>query len=201
MTSPATLPPTSSLFATPAACPSLATTTITPCCPPARTVTCTVTETWHSTNYESTKTLFSFLSVFTVTCTETVRYVPIHPTPRKIQCSIAQPHLSDPNILNRSKLTNQTFSIYSPSSSYLFSQNNSTSSSSHQSLIACPNGVLARKRDECPEASSAAFAASMNLKSPCSIIGALVPASGYSGNPIPSVVSLSSSRGCGNDGS
>ncbi|KAF8855806.1 hypothetical protein BDZ45DRAFT_746095 [Acephala macrosclerotiorum] len=40
-------------------------------CPAPVTSTCTVTETWHSTHYESTATLFSFVPAFTVTCTET----------------------------------------------------------------------------------------------------------------------------------
>ena len=50
---------------------------IPPCtaCPAPKTETCTVTETWHSTHYESTATLFSFVAAFTYTCTETVRYV------------------------------------------------------------------------------------------------------------------------------
>ena len=44
-------------------------------CPAPKTETCTVTETWHSTHYESTATLFSFVAAFTYTCTEIVRYV------------------------------------------------------------------------------------------------------------------------------
>lgn len=35
----------------------------------------TVTETWHSTHYAETATMFSFMSIMTVTCTETIRYV------------------------------------------------------------------------------------------------------------------------------
>ena len=71
----ATLPSTPSPSATTASapCPSMATTTISPCCPSPSRVTCTVTETWHSTHYESTQTLYSFMSMYTVTCTETVR--------------------------------------------------------------------------------------------------------------------------------
>jgi hypothetical protein len=71
----ATLPstPSPSATTTGAPCPSMATTTISPCCPDPSTVTCTVTETWHSTHYESTQTLYSFMSLYTVTCTETVR--------------------------------------------------------------------------------------------------------------------------------
>jgi hypothetical protein len=41
--------------------------------PAQATTTCTVTETWHSTHYRETATLFSFMNVFTITCTETVR--------------------------------------------------------------------------------------------------------------------------------
>lgn len=48
--------------------------TFMPSCPPPVTSTCTVTETWHSTHYEATATLFSFIAAYTVTCTETVRY-------------------------------------------------------------------------------------------------------------------------------
>lgn len=44
-------------------------------CPLPFTETCTVTETWHSTHYAETATYFSFIAAFTVTCTETVRYV------------------------------------------------------------------------------------------------------------------------------
>ncbi|KAH6720544.1 hypothetical protein BKA61DRAFT_236772 [Leptodontidium sp. MPI-SDFR-AT-0119] len=54
------------------ACASMPTYTA---CPAPSTETCTVTETWHSTHYESTATLFSFVAAFTYTCTETVRYV------------------------------------------------------------------------------------------------------------------------------
>jgi hypothetical protein len=56
------------------ACPPPTTCTT---CPPASTNTCTVTETWHMTHYETTATLFSFANVYTVTCTETktIRYV------------------------------------------------------------------------------------------------------------------------------
>jgi hypothetical protein len=42
-----------------------------PSCYAPPTITCTVTETWHSTHYESTATLYSFLNYYTVT--ETVR--------------------------------------------------------------------------------------------------------------------------------
>lgn len=55
----------------PSSCPPM--TAFTSACPGPATVTCTVTETWHSTHYESTVTLFSFASIMTVTCTETVR--------------------------------------------------------------------------------------------------------------------------------
>jgi hypothetical protein len=44
-------------------------------CPLPVTKTCTVAETWHSTHYAETATYFSFVAAFTVTCTETVRYV------------------------------------------------------------------------------------------------------------------------------
>jgi hypothetical protein len=47
--------------------------TFTSSCPAQATTTCTVTETWHSTHYRETATLFSFMNVFTITCTETVR--------------------------------------------------------------------------------------------------------------------------------
>ena len=39
------------------------------------TSTCFITETWHSTHYESTATLYSFMNAITITCTETVRQV------------------------------------------------------------------------------------------------------------------------------
>jgi len=44
-----------------------------PCCESQSTVTCTVTETWHSTHYDSTATLYSFLNDLTVT--ETIKCV------------------------------------------------------------------------------------------------------------------------------
>jgi hypothetical protein len=43
-------------------------------CPAPITETCTITETWHSTHYAETATLYSFIANTTVTCTETVRY-------------------------------------------------------------------------------------------------------------------------------
>jgi hypothetical protein len=49
-------------------CPSSA-------CPAPVTETCTTTETWHSTHYSDTITLYSFVDVLTVTCTVTIRYV------------------------------------------------------------------------------------------------------------------------------
>ena len=45
-------------------------------CPTPITETCTVTETWHSTHYAETATFYSFIANLTVTCTETIRYVP-----------------------------------------------------------------------------------------------------------------------------
>ncbi|CAG8981265.1 hypothetical protein HYALB_00003863 [Hymenoscyphus albidus] len=67
------------------------TTTMQPECPAPVTETCTVTETWHSTIYAGTVTLFSFMDVFTVTCTTTVSDcsdTPSMPTPH------ASPHNS-----------------------------------------------------------------------------------------------------------
>lgn len=46
---------------------------LTTSCPAPVTETCTMTETWHSTHYAETATLFSFMSIVTVTCTETVK--------------------------------------------------------------------------------------------------------------------------------
>jgi hypothetical protein len=45
----------------------------TPSCPNMITETCTVTETWHSTHYDETATLYTFIANTTVTRTETVR--------------------------------------------------------------------------------------------------------------------------------
>jgi len=45
-----------------------------PSCPAPITETCTVTETWHSTHYAETATLYSFIANYTFTCTETIRY-------------------------------------------------------------------------------------------------------------------------------
>jgi hypothetical protein len=50
------------------------TTTLISSCPTPVTVTCTVTETWHSTHYSETATLFSFMSIFTINYQETTRY-------------------------------------------------------------------------------------------------------------------------------
>ncbi|KAH8596810.1 hypothetical protein B0O99DRAFT_704995 [Bisporella sp. PMI_857] len=47
----------------PTACPPV----VTPTCPEHVTFTCYVTETWHSTHYESTATFFSFMSAITIT--------------------------------------------------------------------------------------------------------------------------------------
>jgi hypothetical protein len=44
-------------------------------CPAPVTETCTTTETWYSTRYSDTVTLYSFADVLTVTCTVTIRYV------------------------------------------------------------------------------------------------------------------------------
>lgn len=49
---------------------------LTTSCPVPVTETCTVTETWHSTHYAETATLFSFMSIVTVTCTETIKAYP-----------------------------------------------------------------------------------------------------------------------------
>lgn len=58
ITSPPILLPTSSNMAMPmTACGALS----------------TITETWHSTHYAETATLYSFMSIMTVTCTETIR--------------------------------------------------------------------------------------------------------------------------------
>ncbi|KAF4631817.1 hypothetical protein G7Y89_g6310 [Cudoniella acicularis] len=51
-------------------CPSMA--SLTTSCPAQVTETCTVTETWHSTHYTEAATLYSFMSIVTVTCTETI---------------------------------------------------------------------------------------------------------------------------------
>ncbi|PVH84054.1 hypothetical protein DL98DRAFT_652099 [Cadophora sp. DSE1049] len=97
------------------ACASMPTCTS---CPAPKTETCTVTETWHSTHYESTATLFSFVAAFTYTCTETV-------------------------------------SICPKSSFYPLAPPNTTSlSATPPSLIACPNGALAKRAEDCPPTSS-----------------------------------------------
>ncbi|KAK0113372.1 hypothetical protein ONS95_013626 [Cadophora gregata] len=96
-------------------CPSIPTCTA---CPAAKTETCTVTETWHSTHYESTATLFSFVAAFTYTCTETVSVCPkssLYP-------------LAPSNIIPIPPVLS--------------------------SLIACPNGALAKRAEDCPPVSS-----------------------------------------------
>ncbi|KAH7379919.1 hypothetical protein BKA64DRAFT_686653 [Cadophora sp. MPI-SDFR-AT-0126] len=105
-------PPSNSAATT---CASMPTCTA---CPAPKTETCTVTETWHSTHYESTATLFSFVAAFTYTCTETVSVCP-------------------------------------KSSLYPLAPPNSISSSTTPpSLIACPNGALAKRAEDCPPTSS-----------------------------------------------
>ncbi|KAH6672308.1 hypothetical protein B0J14DRAFT_593363, partial [Halenospora varia] len=49
---------------------------LTTSCPAPVTETCTMTETWHSTHYAETATLFSFMSIVTVTYTETINACP-----------------------------------------------------------------------------------------------------------------------------
>jgi hypothetical protein len=56
--------------------------TLTTSCPGPVTKTCTVTETWHSTQYAGTATLFSFMSIVTVTYTEILRYACTTEIPR-----------------------------------------------------------------------------------------------------------------------
>ncbi|KAL2060580.1 hypothetical protein VTL71DRAFT_9221 [Oculimacula yallundae] len=86
-------------------------------CPAPRTETCTVTETWHSTHYESTATLFSFVAAFTYTCTETVSFCP-------------------------------KSSLYP-----LAPPNTSAAAPTHPPMVACPNGVLAKRAEDCPPTS------------------------------------------------
>lgn len=97
---------------------------------------------------------------------------------------------SDTNHLESLKLTNNPFSVNLPSNPYMFTHNNTTLSSS-QSMLVCANGVLVRKRDDCPKVSSTAAAAS--ITAPCSMTGAMVNTSGVCANPIPSLASLLSS--------
>ncbi|CZR56182.1 uncharacterized protein PAC_06070 [Phialocephala subalpina] len=82
-------------------------------CPAPVTSTCTVTETWHSTHYDSTATLFSFVAAFTVTCTETVSV-----------CPLPIAYLPPPN----------------------------TTLPKQPSLVACANGVLVKRQEDCPPA-------------------------------------------------
>ncbi|KAH7327019.1 hypothetical protein BKA65DRAFT_509741 [Rhexocercosporidium sp. MPI-PUGE-AT-0058] len=97
------------------ACASIPTCTA---CPAPSTETCTVTETWHSTHYESTATFFSFVAAFTYTCTETVSVCP-------------KP------------------SLYPPAP-----PNTTSPSAIHPPLIACANGALAKREEDCPPRSS-----------------------------------------------
>ncbi|CZT05812.1 uncharacterized protein RCO7_03951 [Rhynchosporium graminicola] len=82
-------------------------------CPAAKTETCTVTETWHSTHYESTATLFSFIAAFTYTCTETISVCP-----KSSLYPLAPPSITSPSPTN-------------------------------PPLIACPDGVSAKRGEDC----------------------------------------------------
>ena len=73
-------PPKTTIFALPCPSPALSSATMeltsapsAPFCPRTITETCTVTETWHSTHYAETATLYSFVANSTVTYTETAR--------------------------------------------------------------------------------------------------------------------------------
>ncbi|KUJ23783.1 uncharacterized protein LY89DRAFT_776028 [Mollisia scopiformis] len=79
-------------------------------CPAAYTETCTVTETWHSTHYAETATLYSFVAAFTVTCTETVSVCP-------------------------------SLSAYLPPANAILP--------TQPPLIACANGALAKRQEDC----------------------------------------------------
>ncbi len=71
--------PSAAVFIVPS-CPPMNTTTTTttftlaPSCPAPIIQTSTITNTWYSTQYAQTATLFSFMDVLTVTSTETIRY-------------------------------------------------------------------------------------------------------------------------------
>lgn len=67
------IPPTSTYCAPPPPVPTSSSTRSSSTCPTSGAIICTVTETWHSTHYESTATMYSFMNTLTITYTETAR--------------------------------------------------------------------------------------------------------------------------------
>lgn len=81
---------------------------------------------------------------------------------------------------------NASPSVCPPSNPYLFSQNKTIPSSS-SSLIACANGVLAKRAEDCPLVTTP-------QEPDCPMMGT-TSTSSYNGNAMSSVASLMSSVG------
>ena len=155
--------PNTTIFALPCPSSAIASATIAltsapsaPFCPTTITETCTVTETWHSTHYAETATFYSFVANSTVTYTETARY----------------------EIQKTCRLFTNHFCSECPPPLYLADP--TTTISPLQGLIACANGVLAKRQEDCPynltatsfPSSNASAQANSPFTHPC-------PAAGY----------------------
>ncbi|KAI9052078.1 hypothetical protein LZ554_004331 [Drepanopeziza brunnea f. sp. 'monogermtubi'] len=148
ITSAPSLSNAASSTAATSSCPSASSCTV---CPPPTTETCTVTETWHSTHYEETATLFSFVAAVTATSIETVSVCPVS----QLYPVAPTPSLSSPQ----------------------------------PAFVACANGVLAQRAEECPPTSSITNATIPNP----SVVGSY-------GGSADSAGSASSSHPCPNAG-